>query len=102
VLLRKFGLPVGALDTVVYIRGEKYFLRSTATLWLLRDIGGAWSLFYGLMIIPGLIRDLVYKIVAKTRYAVFGRSHSCVISSSESRKEIYKSNKSKIPKWDTD
>ena len=77
-LLRKFGLPSDDFDTVVYIRGDKYFLKSSAILHILKELGGIWKLFIIFIIIPGFIRDYIYKIIAKTRYKIFGRQDSCI------------------------
>ena len=89
-LLKTIGLPVGALDTVVYIRNEKYFLRSTAGLYIFKDIGGIWTLLFVLIIIPKSVRDFFYKLIAKTRYALFGSSHVCIIPTPDINKYLKK------------
>ncbi len=77
-LLKKFGLPTDDFDSVVYIRSDIYFLKSSAILHVLKELGGIWKLFYILIIIPNFIRDFIYKIIAKTRYKVFGMHDSCI------------------------
>ena len=77
-LLKKFGLPTDDFDSVVYIRSDKYFLKSSAILHILKEMGGIWKLFFIFIIIPNFIRDLIYKIIAKTRYKIFGRHDSCI------------------------
>jgi predicted DCC family thiol-disulfide oxidoreductase YuxK len=77
-LLKKFGLPTDDFDSVVYIRSDKYFLKSSAILYILKELGGIWKLFYIFIIIPNFIRDFIYKIIAKTRYKIFGRQDSCI------------------------
>jgi predicted DCC family thiol-disulfide oxidoreductase YuxK len=79
-LLLKAGLSKESIDTIVYFTGEKILLRSSAVLNLLKDLGGGWKLFYALIIIPSFIRDFVYKLIAKNRYKLFGRSESCEVS----------------------
>ena len=71
--LNKFGLPADYLNSVVYISSGKYFLKSAAILHILKDLGGIWKLFFFFIIIPGFIRDFIYKIIAKIRYGIFGR-----------------------------
>jgi predicted DCC family thiol-disulfide oxidoreductase YuxK len=78
-LLSKAGLGPDSFDTVVYFSGEKTYLRSSAVLNLLRDLGGGWKLFYALKIIPAFIRDLFYNLIAKNRYKLFGKSESCKV-----------------------
>lgn len=77
ILLRRFGLPEKDLNTVVYLKGETYYLRSSAILNILRDLRGGWSLFYGFIIIPGFILDIFYKIIARNRFSIFGRKAMC-------------------------
>jgi predicted DCC family thiol-disulfide oxidoreductase YuxK len=75
-LLKKFGLPTDNFDSVVYISSDKYFLKSSAILHLLKELGGIWKLFFVFIIVPNFIRDFIYKIIAKTRYKIFGRHNS--------------------------
>lgn len=77
-LLKKFGLPGDDFDSVVYIRGDRYYLKSSAILHILKELGGIWKLFFIFIIIPNFIRDFIYKIIAKTRYKIFGRHDSCM------------------------
>ena len=76
--LKKFGLPTDDFDSVVYIRSDKYFLKSSAILHILKEMGGIWKLFFIFIIVPNFIRDFIYKIIAKTRYKIFGRHDSCI------------------------
>ena len=67
-LLRSAGLTEDELDTVVYAKEGKFLLRSTAVLGILRDMGHGWKLFYSLKIIPAVIRDFFYRLVARNRH----------------------------------
>jgi predicted DCC family thiol-disulfide oxidoreductase YuxK len=72
-------------DFIIYIRNFKIYTKSTAVLMILRDLGGLWKMFYGFIIIPGYLRDLIYSFVAKKRYKLFGKRESCMIPSPELR-----------------
>jgi predicted DCC family thiol-disulfide oxidoreductase YuxK len=78
-LIKNFAVAGTGLDTFVLIEGDRFFVRSTAALRVLRGLGGIWKLFYGFMILPKPIRDFVYDRVAKSRYRIFGRRESCMI-----------------------
>jgi predicted DCC family thiol-disulfide oxidoreductase YuxK len=84
-LLVKSGLDHEEINTVVYLKGDKVFLRSSAVLQLLKDLGGGWKLFYGFILIPPVIRDFFYNLIARTRYRIFGRTGSCIIPNREIR-----------------
>ena len=82
-LLRQLGLPIDNVDTLVYICDNEFFLKSTAVLRILRELGSGWQLFYFLIIIPRLIRDRMYNFIAKWRYKWFGKSETCIIPAHE-------------------
>ena len=67
-MLRKAGLPDNDLDSVVYDKSGRQYLRSSAVLSILRDMGRGWSLLYSLVIVPACIRDAFYRLVARNRH----------------------------------
>jgi predicted DCC family thiol-disulfide oxidoreductase YuxK len=78
--LRKLGLPEDYLKSVVYIKENEYYIRSSAVLNILYDLGGGWRLFYGFVIIPEFIRDIFYNIIVRIRYRVFRKKISCLMT----------------------
>lgn len=68
---RRVGLP----DSAVVLTGAGALLvRSSASLHILRRLGGGWAvLASALAVIPQGLRDPVYDFVAHIRYRVFGR-----------------------------
>lgn len=88
-LLKAEALPQG-LDpnTVIYFRQGKQYNRSSAALMILWDLGGAWALSAPLFLVPKFLRDLVYNLVAKTRYRVFGKKDTCRLPTPEERGRI--------------
>lgn len=74
-------------DTVVYLRGNEEFERSTAVLEILADIGGGWRWTKIFFLVPKPIRDFVYRLVAKNRYRIMNKRESCrVPTEAESRR----------------
>jgi predicted DCC family thiol-disulfide oxidoreductase YuxK len=82
-LLRQFGLSTSQFDSFVYVKDGQFYTESTAALRVARDMGGAMSLLWGLMIFPRFIRDAVYRLVARNRYRVFGKKDACMIPTPE-------------------
>lgn len=82
-LLLKFNIDPYKTDSVVYLTRGKVYLKSSAVLHLLKDIGGGWKILYGLIIIPPFIRDFFYDLIAKNRYRLFGRKDHCMVPSAE-------------------
>lgn len=83
--LKEQGMPTDDFDTLVYVKAGKYFIRSSAVLEVLKDMGGCWRVFYIFIIIPGCLRDPVYRLVAWLRYRMFGKSDQCVIPPADIR-----------------
>jgi predicted DCC family thiol-disulfide oxidoreductase YuxK len=58
--------------SVLLIQNEKIYTKSNAVLHILKWLDGLWPLFYVFIIVPGIIRDPVYDLIAKYRYRWFG------------------------------
>lgn len=82
-LLKKFSLKTNDFDTFVLVRGETYFVKSSAVLRVLNELGGVWKLFYAFIILPAPVRDLFYNAIAGSRYKLFGRRENCMLPSPE-------------------
>ncbi|MFC0271011.1 thiol-disulfide oxidoreductase DCC family protein [Metabacillus herbersteinensis] len=87
-LLTKHQLPNTDFDSFVYLDHSTVYTKSTATLHVLKGIGGFWSLFYVLIVIPNPLRDQVYLWIAKNRYKWFGKRDQCMIPTPEVRKRF--------------
>lgn len=84
-LLQKYHIDRSQTDSVVYIRYEKAYVKSTAALYILRDLGKLWSLLFALVVFPVFIRDFFYDQFAKRRYLLFGKKEECMIPTKEQR-----------------
>jgi predicted DCC family thiol-disulfide oxidoreductase YuxK len=73
------------LTSVVYQKEGKTFEKSEAVLEILCDIGGAWKLAKTGFLIPGILRDYGYDLVAINRYKLFGKKQTCRIPSQEEK-----------------
>jgi predicted DCC family thiol-disulfide oxidoreductase YuxK len=78
-ILTQFGLNISNLNTVVFIDNGKVYTQSSAALRICKHLDGGWKLFYGLIIIPKLIRDFFYNIIARNRYKWFGKKENCMV-----------------------
>jgi predicted DCC family thiol-disulfide oxidoreductase YuxK len=65
------GLPD---SFVVLTREGKLSMRSDASLYVMRRLGGGWKILANILgVIPRRLRDAAYDFVASIRYRVFGR-----------------------------
>jgi predicted DCC family thiol-disulfide oxidoreductase YuxK len=65
-------------SSIVYLERGARFEQSDAVWRILRALGGFWGVCGLLLrIVPRPIRDFLYRVVAKRRYAWFGRHDAC-------------------------
>ncbi len=77
------------LETVIVIKNDKVLTQSDAALEIARDLKFPWPVVYFFKIIPGSIRNSIYKWVAKNRYNWFGKKESCMIPTPELKKRFF-------------
>ena len=83
--LRQYNLPAEEMRSFVFIEDGKVYTRSTAALRVCRYLRGLWPACYGLIIVPGFIRDGIYNWIAKNHYKWFGKKDQCMIPTPEVR-----------------
>lgn len=75
----------GEPDSVMLIDGATLSTHSDAALRIARRLDGAWPLLGALLIVPRVIRDAAYRVIARNRYRWFGRSETCRVPTPELR-----------------
>jgi predicted DCC family thiol-disulfide oxidoreductase YuxK len=80
------------MKTIAYITNGEMMVRSTAALYILKDLGGIFSLTFGAMIIPAFIRDFFYNWLSARRYKFFGKSAVCMVPTAELRERFFEGN----------
>ena len=69
--------------SVILFHNDVYYTRSSAVLYTARLLGGIWQLAFIFIIIPPVIRDAAYNVIALNRYRWFGHSDACMVPSAE-------------------
>ena len=87
-ILGKLSGEILERDTIVLLEKGKVFTESTAALKIMRKLSGMYRLLYGLIIVPGFLRDAMYRFVARHRYRVFGKRDECMVPTPELRKRF--------------
>ena len=87
-LIEKYAIDNAGIDTFLLIKNNKCYIWSNAALEISKDLSGFWYLFNVFKIIPAFIRDFFYRLFARNRYLLFGRSKKCVIPSKEVRNKF--------------
>ena len=82
---RALALPENPPASVILKEDGRYYVRSPASLRILRRLAGLWPLFYLLIAVAAPLRDLAYKLIANNRYRWFGKNDSCFVPTPEIR-----------------
>jgi predicted DCC family thiol-disulfide oxidoreductase YuxK len=90
-VLARHGAEPSDLDTVYVISDwqastERALSRSAAVLHAVEQLGGGWALLARIgRVVPTALADIVYRLVARHRYRLFGKYESCLLPPREWR-----------------
>ena len=87
-IVERYNLDPENLQTVILLENGRIYTRSTAALRIARKLKGGWKLFYGFIVIPAMIRDMGYNLIAKYRYKWWGKQEACMVPTPEIRKKF--------------
>jgi predicted DCC family thiol-disulfide oxidoreductase YuxK len=84
-LRKQFPKIPESIDTVVYIDQGRAHLRSKAFLYMAKHLRAPWRWIYVMRWWPAVLGDVGYRVIAATRYRLFGKVDSCELPSPENR-----------------
>ena len=92
-LLTRQGADPHDLDTVYVVKDygqpeQSLLARSDAVLYMLAQLGGVWKLAGVGRVLPKAVRDVLYNVVARNRYRVFGKHESCMLPEPKHREKF--------------
>ncbi len=68
-------------DSIVLVDEQGLHVESDAVLRVLSRLGPPYSLLVAARLVPRIVRDVVYRTVARNRYHWFGRRETCMLPS---------------------
>ncbi len=77
-LVHKYQIPADT-DSVLLIKSNRVYFESDATVEIAVMLNFPWKSLSFIKFIPKIIRDRIYRWVAKNRYRWFGKRESCRI-----------------------
>ena len=78
-IIKKFSIDIEKIDSVVLIKKNKIKYKSSAVLFVLRNLNTVWRFLFVFYLVPYPIRDFFYRNLAKNRYSIFGKQEGCLI-----------------------
>jgi predicted DCC family thiol-disulfide oxidoreductase YuxK len=82
-LLAREGLQVDGLQTLLLVDEQRSWQHTAAIFRVLHALGWPWRLAWLAWLVPAVIRDPLYRWVARNRYWIFGRVESCLVPPSD-------------------
>ncbi len=80
-LLQQAGLQLEGLQTLLLVDGVKSWQHTAAILRILHHLGWPWRAAWLGWLVPAVLRDALYRWVARHRYRIFGWSDRCMVPS---------------------
>jgi len=79
-ILKKYRIDASKTDSIMlYAMDHGFKIKSTAALFIAKDLDYPIKMMFLFIIIPRFIRNWVYDIIAKNRYKWYGKRESCMI-----------------------
>jgi predicted DCC family thiol-disulfide oxidoreductase YuxK len=76
-LLHQAGLQVAGVQTLLLVDGTNSWQHTGAILRILHHLGWPWRAAWLGWVVPAALRDALYRLIARHRYWLFGRSETC-------------------------
>ena len=78
-ICNKLKIDLSKVDSIILVDNEGHYIKSTAALKIVKHFRGFWILLKVFWIFPEFFRNFIYDILAKNRYAWFGKKEQCMI-----------------------
>ena len=86
-LAQALGIDPGDPDTNAVIHGGVAYKKSDGALTVLSSLPG-WGFARIFFAVPRPVRDIVYNLIAKNRYLMFGKLDACIVPDAELRARV--------------
>lgn len=85
-LYRHYGIEMD--ETYLLVTGGEAFARDAGYFRLAQVMGGPWRSMSVLRIVPAPLRRRAYDLIARNRYAWFGKTEACALLTPDQRERL--------------
>lgn len=83
-IISRYNIDTAKTDSILLYSEDKGLkVKSTAALYIAKDLGFPSALLTIFLIVPAFIRNWVYDFIAKNRYKWYGKKEACMIPTPE-------------------
>ena len=83
-IIDKFNIDTAKTDSILLFESSgRLSIKSSAALRIASGLGWPWKIMSVFLIIPGIIRNVVYDYIARNRYKWYGKREACMIPTPE-------------------
>lgn len=83
-----YGLPSRQDETFLAIVNNEGYIKTDGMIAIVKELGYPWRILSVIQFIPRRIRNWLYDLLARNRYALFGRKDSCALPTEEFKKRV--------------
>ena len=87
-LYRRFGMDPANPDSFIIVTGDDLQRDSDAVLTIYSALGWPWRAMAVFRLVPTLVRDPVYRFIARNRYRIFGQRETCWMPTAEQKRYV--------------
>ena len=87
-LYRRFGIDPANPESLIVVEDDRALRDSDAVLAIWAGLDRPWNALSLFRIVPRLLRDPLYRWVARHRYRLFGRRSTCLLPTAEQARRI--------------
>lgn len=88
-LLLSHKFDINHIDTILFFKNNKIFTESDAIIEIIYELGGIWKSIVGLKYIPPIVRNKIYRFIARHRYFIFGKKSTCILPQEKIKKDLH-------------
>jgi predicted DCC family thiol-disulfide oxidoreductase YuxK len=87
-LYRRFGMNPADPESLIIVTGDELLRDSKAVLAIYSALGWPWRAMAAFYLVPGFVRDPVYRWIARNRYRLFGQRETCWTPTVEQKRYV--------------
>ena len=75
-------------NSIILIDNNKIYFKSEAILRISKELNGIFTVIYFFRFIPLVLLNIMYTLMSKTRYYIFGKTNSCGMLDQNEKRRI--------------